>query len=83
MPGMRCASDWGNTRCRLYPDKTRLIEFGRFAAAQRARRGLVEFLGGRSRHGRFALKRKTRYDRMRASRSWLVNKYRLIRWLRR
>ena len=24
----------------LHPDKTRLIEFGRFAAAQRARRGL-------------------------------------------
>jgi RNA-directed DNA polymerase len=59
----------------LHPDKTRLIEFGRFAAARRAGRGLgkpktFKFLGftficGRSRHGRFALKRKTRGDRMR------------------
>ena len=54
---------------------TRLIEFGRFAAARRARRGLgkpetFKFLGltficERSRHGRFALKRKSRGDRMR------------------
>jgi RNA-directed DNA polymerase len=61
----------------LHPDKTRLIEFGRFAAAQRARRGLGKpetftFLGftficGRSRRGRFALKRKSRGDRMRAT----------------
>jgi hypothetical protein len=60
----------------LHPDKTRLIEFGRFAAAQRARRGLgkpetFNFLGftficGRSRQGRFALKRKSRGDRVRA-----------------
>jgi RNA-directed DNA polymerase len=60
----------------LHPDKTRLIEFGRFAAVRRAGRGLgkpetFKFLGftficGRSRHGRFALKRKTRGDRMRA-----------------
>jgi len=59
----------------LHPDKTRLIEFGRFAAVQRARRGLgkpetFNFLGftficGRSRHGWFALKRKSRGDRMR------------------
>jgi hypothetical protein len=59
----------------LHPDKTRLIEFGRFAAARRARRGLgkpetFNFLGftficGRSRQGRFALKRKSRGDRMR------------------
>jgi RNA-directed DNA polymerase len=61
----------------LHPDKTRLIEFGRFAAAQRARRGLGKpetftFLGftficGRSRRGRFALKRKSRGDRVRAT----------------
>jgi len=61
----------------LHPDKTRLIEFGRFAADQRARRGLGKpetftFLGftficGRSRRGRFALKRKSRGDRMRAT----------------
>jgi RNA-directed DNA polymerase len=60
----------------LNRDKTRLIEFGRFAADQRARHGLgkpetFKFLGftficGRSRRGRFALKRKSRGDRMRA-----------------
>src|SRR5450759_931205 len=60
----------------LHPDKTRLIEFGRFAAKNRALRGLGKpetftFLGftlicGKSRRGRFLLKRKTRRDRMRA-----------------
>ena len=60
----------------LHPDKTRLIEFGRFAAADRKKRGLGKpetftFLGftficGKSRQGRFQLKRKTRSDRMRA-----------------
>ena len=60
----------------LHPDKTRLIEFGRFAATNRARRGLGKpetftFLGfvhicGRSRTGLFQLKRKSRRDRMRA-----------------
>ncbi|MBV9814644.1 MAG: group II intron reverse transcriptase/maturase [Alphaproteobacteria bacterium] len=60
----------------LHPEKTRLIEFGRHAAARRARRGLGKpetfgFLGftficGQSRRGRFLLKRKTRRDRMRA-----------------
>jgi group II intron reverse transcriptase/maturase len=60
----------------LHPDKTRLIEFGRFAAANRKQRGLdkpetFNFLGftficGKSRHGFFLLKRKTRRDRMRA-----------------
>ena len=59
----------------LHPDKTRLIEFGRHAAARRAQRGLgkpetFKFLGfvficGRSRTGKFLLKRKTRRDRMR------------------
>ena len=59
----------------LHPEKTRLIEFGRSAAQNRARRGLgkpetFNFLGfthiaGRSRAGRFLLKRKTRRDRMR------------------
>jgi group II intron reverse transcriptase/maturase len=49
----------------LHPDKTRLLEFGRFAAAHRARRGLgkpetFDFLGfthicGRSRKGGFQL----------------------------
>jgi RNA-directed DNA polymerase len=60
----------------LHPDKTRLIEFGRHAAARRAQRGLgkpetFKFLGfvficGRSRKGKFQLKRKTRRDRTRA-----------------
>jgi hypothetical protein len=60
----------------LHPDKTRLIEFGRFAAARRAQRGLgkpetFKFLGfvficGRTRKGKFQLKRKSRRDRMRA-----------------
>lgn len=58
----------------LHPDKTRLIEFGRFAAERRERRGLgkpetFNFLGfthicGQSRAGYFLLKRKTRRDRM-------------------
>jgi group II intron reverse transcriptase/maturase len=60
----------------LHPDKTRLIEFGRFAAANHEQRGLgkpetFNFLGftfmcGKSRQGFFLLKRKTRRDRMRA-----------------
>src|SRR3984957_5395242 len=60
----------------LHPDKTRLIEFGRFAAVDRKRRGLGKpetfaFLGftficGKSRRGSFQLHRKTRRDRMRA-----------------
>ncbi|WP_411860355.1 group II intron reverse transcriptase/maturase, partial [Cupriavidus sp. TA19] len=60
----------------LHPDKTRLLEFGRYAAANRARRGLGKpetftFLGfiyicGKSRRGSFQLQRKTRGDRMRA-----------------
>ena len=57
----------------LHPDKTRLIEFGRHAAARRARRGLGKpetfnflgfaFISGRSRKGKFLLKRRTRRDR--------------------
>jgi RNA-directed DNA polymerase len=60
----------------LHPDKTRLIEFGRFAAANRKRRGLGKpetftFLGftficGKSHRGKFQVQRKTRRDRMRA-----------------
>jgi hypothetical protein len=58
----------------LHPDKTRLIQLGRHAAATRARRGLGKpetftFLGfifvcGRSLRGRFLLLRLTRRDRM-------------------
>jgi RNA-directed DNA polymerase len=60
----------------LHPEKTRLIEFGRYAAQNRKRRGLgkpetFNFLGftficGKSRNGGFLIKRKTRRDRMRA-----------------
>ena len=59
----------------LHPEKTRLIEFGRQAAYRREQRGLgrpetFNFLGfthicGRSRHGKFLLKRKSRRHRMR------------------
>lgn len=61
----------------LHPDKTRLIEFGRHAAANREKRGCGKpetytFLGftficGKSRKGRFLIRRKTRADRMRAT----------------
>jgi len=60
----------------LHPEKTRLIEFGRFAAERRQRRGhgkpeTFNFLGftficGKTRSGKFQIKRKTRPDRMRA-----------------
>jgi group II intron reverse transcriptase/maturase len=61
----------------LHPDKTRLIEFGRFAAERRAKRGLGKpetftFLGfthqcGRTRRGTFTIKRKSAAKRMRAT----------------
>jgi group II intron reverse transcriptase/maturase len=60
----------------LHPDKTRLIEFGRFAARDRDRRGdrkpeTFEFLGfthacAKTRRGRFKLKRITSKKKMRA-----------------
>jgi RNA-directed DNA polymerase len=60
----------------LHPEKTRLIEFGRFAAENRKRHSLgkpetFNFLGftficGKSRRGKFMVKRKSRRDRMRA-----------------
>jgi RNA-directed DNA polymerase len=60
----------------LHPGKTRLIEFGRFAARDRRARGLGKpetfgFLGfthicGKDRNGRFALQRITISKRMRA-----------------
>ena len=60
----------------LHPEKTRLIEFGRFAAERRKRRGLgkpetFNFLGftficNKTRAGKFQIQRKTRADRMRA-----------------
>jgi len=60
----------------LHPEKTRLIEFGRFAEDNRRRRGLGKpetftFLGftficGRSKRGKFQIRRKSRRDRVRA-----------------
>lgn len=60
----------------LHPDKTRVIEFGRFARDTRARRGLrkpetFEFLGfvhvaSIDRHGKFQLKRRTSRKKSRA-----------------
>ena len=60
----------------LHPDKTRLIEFGRYAAetpstARSSKPETFNFLGfthicGRSSRGVFQLKRQTRRDRMRA-----------------
>ncbi|MDA8285246.1 MAG: reverse transcriptase domain-containing protein [Actinomycetota bacterium] len=60
----------------LHPEKTRLIEFGRFAAQRRRARGLgkpetFDYLGfthicGKTREGRFKLKRITISKRLRA-----------------
>lgn len=61
----------------LHGDKTRLIEFGRFAADHRARRGeskpeTFDFLGfthicGRAKNGRFIVRRLTVAKRLRAT----------------
>jgi RNA-directed DNA polymerase len=61
---------------KLHPQKTRVIEFGRFAGESRARRGLAkpetfDFLGfthiaGKSREGKFQLKRRTSRKKRRA-----------------
>lgn len=66
---------FGRFALELHEEKTRLLEFGRHAAARRQRRGLgkpetFDFLGfkficGRSRRGAFLLRRQTRSDRMR------------------
>jgi RNA-directed DNA polymerase len=60
----------------LHPEKTRLIEFGRYAAQNRARRGdrkpeTFDYLGlthmcATDRHGRFKLKRVTSKKKMRS-----------------
>jgi RNA-directed DNA polymerase len=60
----------------LHPDKTRLLEFGRFAAENRKRKGrgkpeTFDFLGfthacGKTRRGRFVVLRLTMRKRMRA-----------------
>jgi len=60
----------------LHPDKTRLIEFGRFAADRRREKGIgkpetFDFLGfkhicGKTRNGKFAVIRQTKAKKMRA-----------------
>jgi RNA-directed DNA polymerase len=65
----------------LHPDKTRLMEFGRYAAANRRERGqgrpeTFDFLGfthycGTTRKGWFAVKRRTKSKRMQAKLSEL------------
>jgi len=59
----------------LHPDKTRLIEFGRFTAERRRERGIgkpetFDFLGfkhicGKTRGGKFAVIRQTKAEKMR------------------
>lgn len=66
----------GQFGLKLHPDKTRLIEFGRFARDNRSRRGwgkpdTFDFLGfthccGRTRKGKFMVLRLTSGKRMRA-----------------
>jgi hypothetical protein len=70
----------------LHPENTRFIEFGRFAAERRKRRGLgksetFNFLGftficGKTRAGKFQIKRKSRRDRMRAKLKMVQEKMR-------
>lgn len=73
----------------LHPEKTRLIEFGRFAAHKRARRGegkpgTFAFLGfthycGKSRNGNFLVKRTTIGKRQHAKLRELTAKLRHMR----
>jgi hypothetical protein len=66
----------GRFGLKLHPDKTRLIEFGRFAHENRRRRGqgkpeTFDFLGfthccGRTRKGKFMVLRLTSAKRLRA-----------------
>lgn len=70
----------------LHPEKTRLIEFGRFAAENRAKRGqgspeTFNFLGfthicGKTRQGTFTIKRKSNAKKMRAKLQDLKKKLR-------
>jgi len=71
----------------LHPEKTRLIEFGRFAAESRKQRGLgkpetFNFLGftficGKTRVGKFLVLRNSRRDRVRAKLREIKKK---LRW---
>ena len=72
----RFATRFAKFGLELHPDKTRLIEFGRYAAERRQARGLGKpetftFLGfthicATGRRGRFWVRRKTESKRMRA-----------------
>ena len=74
-------------KLQLHPDKTRLIEFGRYAVERREKRGegkpeTFDFLGfthicGKTRDGAFTVKRKTIAKRMRAK---LQDLKRELRW---
>jgi RNA-directed DNA polymerase len=77
---------------RLHEDKTRLIEFGRFAAERRAKRGerrpeTFDFLGfthccGRTKEGRFIIRRKTQRKRMiRKLKELRIEARRRMHWL--
>lgn len=73
----------------LHPEKTRRIEFGRFAEQNRKRRGegkpeTFDFLGfthiaGKNSQGRFTVKRKTMVKRMRAKLQQLKEQLRMRR----
>lgn len=70
----------------LHPDKTRILEFGRFAATNRARRGekkpeTFDFLGfthicAKTRNGRFTVRRQTMKKRLRAKLSQVKSELR-------
>jgi hypothetical protein len=77
---------------RLHKDKTRLIEFSRFAAERRAKRGerrpkTFEFLGfthycSQTKDGRFIIKRKTQRKRMiRKLKELRIEARRRMHWL--
>ncbi|XXT17062.1 group II intron reverse transcriptase/maturase [Sorangium sp. So ce429] len=77
---------------KLHPEKTRVLEFGRYAREDRARRGLgkpetFEFLGflhiaAKDRQGRFQLRRHTSGKKMRAKLSHIKDECRKRRHAR-
>src|SRR3970282_515766 len=88
----RCLAELGQRMqafgLELHPEKTRLIEFGRFAAADRQRRGAgkpetFEFLGfthwcGTRRDGKFTGKRKAMARRMSAKLKEVKDRFRVL-----
>jgi len=88
----RCLAELGRRMqsfgLQLHPEKTRLIEFGRFAATDRQRRGAgkpetFDFLGfthccGTRRDGGFTVKRKSMAKRMRAKLKEVKNHLRVL-----